>query len=195
MCLEGNKFNNKDAILFASALRVNNSLQNLDLQRNEIYDEGEKILVKALYDDSTLNALADSNHTCRVNLDEDNYTLYDMNNSLYHNYSGRKSKLCTKIFGQQAGTSNVLYFEELPVKLIPNALGLIQHNPVQETKYFDKFDQYFDKRTRSLTFTLLRAMPWIFTADLQQLNIVVTRKRKHDQLTHLRALCESEMIV
>ena len=64
--LDDNKLNDKDAIRLADALRHNRTLDYLSLERNEFTQLGEDVLKKVVYDDSSLNALANSNHVCTI---------------------------------------------------------------------------------------------------------------------------------
>ena len=64
--LGDNKLNDKDAIHIADALRFNRTLDVLSLWGNEFTQSGEDALKKVVYDDSSMNALADSNHVCTI---------------------------------------------------------------------------------------------------------------------------------
>ena len=64
--LGNNKLDDDDAINLADALRYNKTLKNLFLHGNEFSLSGDDILKKVVYDDSSLNAVADSNHVCRI---------------------------------------------------------------------------------------------------------------------------------
>ena len=66
LCLDGNKLNDNDAIHLADALRHNSTLDMLGLNGNEFTCLGEDVLKKAIYDDSSLNAVSDSNHVCSI---------------------------------------------------------------------------------------------------------------------------------
>ena len=65
VCLENNSFGDKEAHLFASALRSNYYLRELNLQKNSIGARGKASLMRALRDTSSLNAIADANYACR----------------------------------------------------------------------------------------------------------------------------------
>ena len=64
--LNGNKLSDEDAIQIAGVLRCNRTLEELFLHGNEFSLSGDDILKKVVYDDSSLNAVADSNHVCRI---------------------------------------------------------------------------------------------------------------------------------
>ena len=54
VCLENNSFGDKEAHLFASALRSNYYLRELNLQKNSIGARGKASLMRALCDTSSL---------------------------------------------------------------------------------------------------------------------------------------------
>ena len=64
--LEDNQLNDKDAIHLAGALRYNRTLNMLSLEGNKFTRLGEDTLKNVIYDDSSLNAVADSNHVCTL---------------------------------------------------------------------------------------------------------------------------------
>jgi len=66
LILENNNFNDEDATLIARALKHNINLEQIHLGDNDITDAGAKMLFKAVYDTTSLNSAADSNHTCQI---------------------------------------------------------------------------------------------------------------------------------
>jgi len=64
--LENNQLSDNDAIGIAEALRQNTKLFFLRLTHNNITKTGWKALRKAEFDNSSLNAASDSNHTCNI---------------------------------------------------------------------------------------------------------------------------------
>ncbi|EJK58602.1 hypothetical protein THAOC_21259 [Thalassiosira oceanica] len=74
--LEYNNLNDDDAVLIAESLSQNSNLKALYLDGNNIHQRGKSALLRAMKDTSSMNALSDSNHTCRVvglNFEEINY--------------------------------------------------------------------------------------------------------------------------
>ena len=61
-----NNLNDGDAVLIARALKQNSNLEVLNLYDNNFTEVGVKALREAAYDSTSLNSVADSNHTCRV---------------------------------------------------------------------------------------------------------------------------------
>ena len=66
LSLDNSNLNDGDAIHLADALRHNRTLEKLYLDGNDITRSGDKVLWKVIYDDSSLNAVADSNHVCKI---------------------------------------------------------------------------------------------------------------------------------
>jgi len=64
--LSNNHLNNDDAILIARALKQNTNLQHLHLGDHNIDIIGCNELSNAIYDSTSLNSMADCNHTCTV---------------------------------------------------------------------------------------------------------------------------------
>ncbi|EJK76400.1 hypothetical protein THAOC_01840, partial [Thalassiosira oceanica] len=64
--LRVNRLNDDDAVLIARSLGRNTHLRKLDVGNNNIQERGMRALHKAVNDTSTLNALGDSNHACRL---------------------------------------------------------------------------------------------------------------------------------
>ncbi|EJK74218.1 hypothetical protein THAOC_04116 [Thalassiosira oceanica] len=64
--LDINRLNDDDAVLIARSLGGNTHLRKLDVVNNNIQERGMRALYEAVNDTSTLNALNDSNHSCRL---------------------------------------------------------------------------------------------------------------------------------
>ncbi|EJK62835.1 hypothetical protein THAOC_16539 [Thalassiosira oceanica] len=111
LSLGENNLNDEDAFHLADALRYNRTLDNLSLGSNEFTERGEIALLEVIYDDSSLNAVADSNHICTI----DPFGLYqrDRHDRLLCN-DGPKSR-AQKIFNllreRNIEGTNVYYME------------------------------------------------------------------------------------
>ena len=64
--LSGNAIGDDGAIALATALRKNNVLKELILDNNELSVSGQSALRNSIYDDSSFDALEDSNHTIQT---------------------------------------------------------------------------------------------------------------------------------
>jgi len=70
--LNGNLFNNDDAVLFAQSLQSNTNLIQLDISNNNFTNEGIKTLYRCVYNDESLNLIHDANTTCEMVLFDEN---------------------------------------------------------------------------------------------------------------------------
>ena len=86
LSLDHNRLNDDDAILFSQALKRNTNLRHMDLKGNSFTSIGVKALLTCVFDNSTLNAISESNHTLtRINM--------------FHNHND-KLAFCTEILIQ-----------------------------------------------------------------------------------------------
>jgi len=120
--LEHNNLNDSDAALIATALRSNTTLRYLHLHGNEITNV-EQSLRLVLYDESSLNSAADSNHICIV-------VGCISNNSHPQGQINRAAKVCRLLSIRNQSMSNVKHFGNIDVKILPNMLEAMQryHN-------------------------------------------------------------------
>ena len=145
--LDNNKLNDKDAVHLADALRHNRILKGLWLNGNQFTKSGEEILKKVIYDDSSLNALADSNHVCTIEglnfTSDEGYSVDDQGWNKYNVYrnmdivregdDGSKRSRAHKIFHflgrrSKGSRSSLLEIEmgEDMLKVLPLALATVQ---------------------------------------------------------------------
>ena len=123
--ISGNPLNEVDAVLIVNALRRNTTLRRL-----YIYDSGAitnssvEAFRSVLYDDSSLNAVSDSNHSCELGLDDD-YP-WDLNTSAVTKENrGRKIYTLLSCRHRDVATSNVQHFGDIDVKLLPDILEAV----------------------------------------------------------------------
>jgi len=64
LVLVSNNLSDNDALVLAAALKENTNLRWLKLEKNNITEDGEKKLLKALYDPTSMDSIIESNHTC-----------------------------------------------------------------------------------------------------------------------------------
>lgn len=137
LCLRHNELDDNDAISIAEALKQNTTLRGLDIQENTgISNVGWKALWKVECNYTTLNSLADSNHSCSMG--------YPFGSKYYHNnheeWNGfnpdaddkydpvfvRQKKIYSALSTLNRSSSNTQHFEDIPVELLPNMLVSIQ---------------------------------------------------------------------
>ena len=128
LCLRGNMFTEAAAAYFGYALGTNNTLSSLYLskrvaERAEIYN--------ALFDNSSLNSAADSNHTCHVvrcgfkACNEEDDPAGNRQRKIYKILASRNKRI-----------SNVQHFDDIiDINLLPEILAAVQRyasTPVSE---------------------------------------------------------------
>ena len=80
--LSSNWLNDDDAVLIAQSLGENTHLKELNVEYNNIHERGMRALYEAVNATSTLNALSDSNHSCRpIGLTDD----FDLKQLIWRN--------------------------------------------------------------------------------------------------------------
>ena len=119
--LEQNNLNDNDALLIANALRSNTTLRYLYLKGNHISKDGFDVLRRALYDESSLNSAADSNHTCS-SMDTDHLGV----NNRDVPEDNRAWKIYTILSKRNKTMSNVQHFGDIDIKLLPNVLEAVE---------------------------------------------------------------------
>jgi len=129
LTLTNNQLDDIDAMMIASALKHNTKLRVLAIQNNNLTNAGWKTLYKAVYDCSSLNAAADTNHTCNIDFpsvrDYDNVrgngTTADGKHFINPKWVKHKKIYSILSSGNRNG-SNVEHLEDVPVELLPNIL-------------------------------------------------------------------------
>jgi len=130
--LADNQLNDHDAKLMARALRQNTCLQEIRLGDNNITNIGKEALLKAVYDPTSLNTLADCNHTCSIEgiSFDDIITENDCNEGRWTN---RSKKIYHLLSNRNKEGSNVQHLnaefaedeDSLALKIVPNMLDCI----------------------------------------------------------------------
>ncbi|KAK1739037.1 leucine-rich repeat protein [Skeletonema marinoi] len=122
--LEHNNLNDSDAALIANALRSNTTLGSFQLYGNSFTDVGAESLRLALFDESSLNSVADSNHVCNIRLI--GTLALRWNNSSQDMGQKRGKKIYRLLSDRNETMSNVQHFGDIDVKLLPNMLDAVQ---------------------------------------------------------------------
>ena len=151
--LEGNELDDNDAFGITKALKQNVYLDQLHLKYNNITKIGWKALRMAEFDDSSLNAAADSNHRCNIRYPPDGSDLIegvdisemtgDRNGTVaYTPKSVRQKKIYSVLSSRNRDCSNVKHFEDVPVEILSDMLHSFQSysnyhvTPTEEDKKF-----------------------------------------------------------
>lgn len=140
--LKDNNLNDADAAILANSLQSNTNLQWIDLEdNNDITEVGRRVLLESVFDVSSLNACAASNHTCQISgLNPD---IYDINGEI-ESKCNRAMKIFTILSKDDGFNLNCL--GDVSYKLIPHVLSLAQDFIVANTvildAYFEQTGQY-----------------------------------------------------
>jgi hypothetical protein len=130
---------------FARALSTNSNLKQLTL---DCGIAGKEILLKAIYDDSSLDALAMSNHTCRILVDSGGTWSNPTFKSISEDYKwiqggetsiARKSKLLYAIGTFDESCIDVKRVSEGPSELLPKLIPMML-DFVQGVHIFEQID-------------------------------------------------------
>ena len=139
LTLQSNNLNDSDAVLIANALRSNTTLRCLNLNYNGITDAGQEALRRVLWDNSSLNAAADTNHCCKIDMGissvPDYYAIFDDWNSHEEKQINRGRKIYHLLSSRNKTMSNAQHFGDIEVKILPNMLEAVQ-------KYYDASLEY-----------------------------------------------------
>ena len=133
-----NELDDNDVKAIAEALRQNTNLAVLDISINNFRQEGWDALTKAVFDKTSLNSAAESNHTCLIDFpvhrqhDEVRYLnghkVYTSDPEFTPNPTcARQRKIYFILSARNRSLSNVDHFDEdMPVELLPQLLSSIQ---------------------------------------------------------------------
>jgi len=119
--LQNNRLDHSDAVLIANALRSNTTLRHLHISANDVGAVGDEALRRALCDETSLNSVADSNHSCFI---ETNDFFGNEDDDIEIN---RAEKIYGLLSSRNKTMSNVQDFGDIDVKLLPNVLEAVQN--------------------------------------------------------------------
>ena len=179
--LQGNDISDNDALVLASSLLNNTNLKKLSLIDNEITEDGEKNLLKALYDPTSMDSIVESNHMCKA------YT-HDIKNvwvvaqrppieTEVLNINGDnaisiqqkiRKKVVLALCGVDGGLFDLSHLNDLPLQLMPRVLELIQEHTEDRTQEVTsmppQWDAQLERDALSRLFHTLRGweLPLLF---------------------------------
>ncbi|EJK74857.1 hypothetical protein THAOC_03441 [Thalassiosira oceanica] len=134
LVMSGNELNDGDAELIARALKQNTNLQRLCMDENNITSVGLENMLEAIYDPSSLSAMESCNHTCCIDLVEqnDHYVRVGGNYSGMTSQQRRRRKLYKLLSARHDEGSNARHLNAelgegaFTTKLVPSVLGCIE---------------------------------------------------------------------
>ncbi|KAL9186473.1 hypothetical protein ACHAXT_005711 [Thalassiosira profunda] len=136
-----NKLDENDARLIAASLKSNTNLSYLGLNGNKGASKGggREALMRAIFDDTSLNTVIDCNHTCQISLFHGYSHLYNgpaIGFGPYEAASNRRRKISYILKMRNKEQSNVRHFESdgVTLKDIPHVLRGVQRNARNRAK-------------------------------------------------------------
>jgi len=129
-----NELDDNDLILVASSLKHNTKLRSLRISGNDTTSVGWEALSKAVFDKTSLNSAADSNHTCMIDFPYQDKHVHvrkingdEFSDHYYDPEYVRQKKIYMVLSQRNKNSSNVDHFDEdMPVELLPYMLLSIQ---------------------------------------------------------------------
>ena len=123
-----------------AALKDNTKLRTLNIGDNNFTSAGWEALGKAVFDKTSLNSAADSNHTCCIDFPEDDNEFDEVREingtgsysnvrpaNCFNPINVKQKKIYHVISSRNRSMSNVDHFDEdMPVELLPHILTTIE---------------------------------------------------------------------
>jgi len=175
ICMRSCNITDTETILLASALKENTHIMELHLQGNDdITEEGNKALLKAVFDPTTMDSIVESNHACmpftyqainlyqRPPLEQELYAI-SVNNDMSIQQRIRK-KVILALCGVDGGLFDLSHLNDLPLQLMPRVLELIQGHTDARTQAVRSRPIQLEKDALSRLFHTLRGweLPLLF---------------------------------
>ena len=157
--LDGNLFNDDDAIMFAQSLQSNNTNLNLlDLCNNNFTNEGIKTLYRCVYNDESLNLMHDANTTCEMVLFDENKEAPDgIPNKLILSFNEKASNGMRDVFSKAVKIVTAPLAHENTILIASMILRLTIAN-INATPYDYDFIQELIRRGRARRLKILYAL-------------------------------------
>jgi len=192
-----NNISNRDTVVLASALKENTNLKWLNLKKNDITEEGDKNLLKAVFDPTSMDSIVNSNHVCRaytydINsisaiaerpLSEREVHVINANNDMSIQQKIRK-KVVLALCEFDGSLFDLSHFNDLPLQLMPRVLELIQKHSQSRKKAVISNPLQLEKDALSRLFHTLRGweLPLLFE-NLNNPSVNVTTGRRKRRKT------------
>ena len=175
--LQRNKISDYDTLVLASALKQNKNLSRLNLQNNnDITEEGNKNLLAALYEPTSMDSIIASNHTCMAySYDLRNTSIvaqrppieievFRINKGDYTIGQKIRKKVVLALCRQDGELFDLSHFNDLPLRLMPRVLELIQEHTIGRTLAYKSTPIQLEKDALTRLFHTLRGweLPLLF---------------------------------
>eukprot|EP00956_Cyclotella_meneghiniana_P042224 scaffold248394_cov46-Cyclotella_meneghiniana.AAC.3 len=148
--MRGNRLFTQDIRYISDALRQNTTLRHLELE----YDGTGDILESVIFDQSSLNAAYDSNHSCHID-DTPEICWFNMCTNPVLN---RRKKLYNILSRRNRNRENAAYFEsdDIGIKHIPQILSLLKPFSEHHINDEDAVEEEDDVHPLSIAFEIMR---------------------------------------
>lgn len=160
LILRENHIDDVDAKFLALALRNNTNLEYLDLTDNPLTAEGVKQLMGVEFDETSLNAAAASNHTCRIINphcpDFNGCRLTNPDDQPFEKKALRAKKIYILLSRGNMISSNVQKMGDADVELLPMILSSIQKYSTYHIGDHAPNQHYDDVNALSLVYEFMR---------------------------------------
>jgi len=188
--LQNNKIADSDTIQLASALNTNTNLTQFDLSGNDdITEEGEKTLLKAIFDPTSMESIIESNHTCIVhtyNVKNDTaigqrplfeQEVFKINLDGGSIQQKIRKKVVLALCWVNGELFDMAYLNDITLQLMPRVLELIQEHTYTAQHMFN--DKKLEKDALLRLFLTLRRweLPLLFENLSPKKGAVGKRKR------------------
>ena len=119
--LKSNDLGDNAANLMAETLRTNTNLRRLSLEGNDFSQVGIDAFSNAILDDTNMDAVVESNHTCRVT---------GVSNTLQNMQCVKREKIFRAISSNESNaTVHQHFLADIPLEIMPEVLHLMQKVP------------------------------------------------------------------
>ena len=165
--LRYNELNDSDIALIANSLRSNTALEVLRLLGNNISQIGvSQAFRPLLFDDSSLNTVADTNHSCFLGGGLGNGSHFNLN-VMVNSCVNRGRKIYFLLSFRHRTMSNAQYFRDVDVKILPNMLDSIQRyemfaRRIYRGTYHDEYNHDVIVESLSIVYEVMRKWEKVF---------------------------------
>ena len=177
---DGSKFTDNDVDILLASSKENTNLRQLDLKKNNITEEGENKLLKAMFDPTSMDSIIESNHILQAfTFDITKPRLYAQRPLLeqevlrinkrsskgdYTIQQTIRKKVVLALCGVDGGLFDLSHFNDLPLGVMPRVLELIQEHGEARTHVVRSMPGQLEKDALSRLFHTLRGweLPLLF---------------------------------
>jgi hypothetical protein len=178
-----NNLNDDDAVAISRALKRNTTLTELHLVQNNFTSLGVKALFSSVFDNSSLNAISQSNHMCKI-------FAVNYHSNIKHHFLSINADLdqTDKILLALLDKESLLeYLSDVPIEFMPEVLAFLQRNDRINSSSLLRSTFFHNYMEPSHTLNMLYAsMRWWNMPSLYSFhgNVVsgIKRKRHYDEM-------------